>query len=128
MGVFDNQLALAERLITRWGELTTFQPLGNVSADPSKPWIVSANTTPAIPDVRIIFLPDNFKNRETEIYRLNENVTEGSILGYLWYQGFVPRSKDTIIRLDGTNIVINRVDEINPNGERIFYELKASIN
>lgn len=128
MGVFDNYLALGERLITRWGELTTYNVLDNSITDPTKPWVaIDAGTAP-IANVRMVFLPDDFKNRETELHRMHENVTRGNILAYLWYQGFVPKVKDTIIRADGTEIVINRVDEINPNGERIMYELKASIS
>jgi hypothetical protein len=128
MGVFDNQIALAERLITKYGELTTYNPLNNAIADPTKPWIVTDAGTPPIPNIRMVFLPDDFKNRETERNRLNENVTKGNTIIYLWYQGFIPRVKDTIIRLSGTEVVINRVDEINPNGEVILYEIKASIS
>lgn len=128
MGVFDNYVVLAEKLITRWGELTTYNTLNNAIPDPSKPWVVQDAGVAPTPNVRMVFLPDNFKNRETELHRLNENVTRGSILIYLWYQGFVPRAKDTIIRANGTEVVINRVDEINPNGERIIYELKASVS
>lgn len=123
--VFANQLAMAQRLIAKYGQFVTWnsQSLG-APVDGSQPW--KASDAPAVSkQIKIAFFP---LNRKT-IYTLGfltgstpnisdvHNVFEYGLMASV---PFTPNQKDTVVR-NGQQLRIDGIDVLRPDGTPLLY-------
>lgn len=119
MGVFDRQIATAQRLIKKYGEQVIWQSAPD-SEDNGQPW----NPEPVEPvDHRVVvaFFPTNSSIGQLIRMMRNSDVPTGNELGYMaQVSGFVPSSLDTIVRKSGAVYRIKNIDPLDPNGEGVI--------
>ena len=80
MAVFDSSIALATRLIIKYGEAVTWRKVtaNPVLPDVDKPWEPGVPITVEYP-TRILFLPFNKEDRQWMKYLKDTEVRTGSI-------------------------------------------------
>jgi len=120
--VFEDDLALVNELLTEFGETTAVlrRRTPGSPSDALKPWEPGApvltNNTPAM-----VFLD------ERSARRLDILVSEGEqavLVDPTPLGAFEPNPEtDVVVREDGSQWQIVRVDPLNPNGETILYTL-----
>jgi hypothetical protein len=122
MGQFDRQIALAQRLIKKYGEPCLWEPTGTpTTADPTKPWI-SADAAPVTPTpVSILFKRDN----QDVFARLTagSNIESGGQKAIMAANSIVPSMTDSVVRSDGTKLALQSIDKLAPNGQVIVWFL-----
>lgn len=119
MGVFDRQTATASRLITKYGQIVTWNQLSDgAPTDLDKPWKPGGVvTTPQT--ATIVFLPDTKENKQLLRYLAGSLTLTGTLTGLMAQVDFTPKPKDIVIR-DGTQLVIKSIDILDPNGEGVI--------
>jgi hypothetical protein len=127
MGVYDRQIATAQRMIAAKGELCTWRKMiAPVGDDPANP----AAGTPADYAVRIVFFPNNQLHLLSTLSMLKEtDIPGGRFYGLMGAVSFTPELVDTVINSKGKQFSIidtNGIDELAPNGETILYKLRFS--
>jgi hypothetical protein len=120
MGVYDRQIATAQRLIKEKGQTIIWRSMTDgAPSDSDQPWKPSAATqTDYMADV--LFLPRNRRNQEFLSLMEGIEVPKGDIVGYMGGVTFTPTLKDTIIR-GGETYTIASLDHLSPNGESILW-------
>lgn len=118
MARFDSAIALAERLIAKNGETTTFERTTPVEG--SAPWEPNAPTVEEI-EVSAVWL-----NRS--ILRADALAKEGE--AYVLVAGASlattpDPTRDRLVRADGTRFSVMRAEPLDPNGQMILYELRV---
>ena len=109
--VYGNFTTTARNLINEKGQLVVWNQRSATQA--SQEFLPNASTVTTY-RVRMVF------------FNLNYNLTDyyaprGSLIGYMSpFPVFVPSLNDYVTRA-GTDLIINRIDEISPNGEIIYY-------
>jgi len=125
MGRFDSSAALAKRLIDLNGEVVTLKLFIETLPDPLKPWIPGNSTEQDVP-TRAIFLNYNTQDAGktyadgTEIHRDDKKVLVAALL-----LGADPNLKGNIVRKDGTVFRIIKIKTLDPNGQKILFEIQA---
>lgn len=126
MGVYDRQVALAIRLITKYGQLCTWQkPTPGVGGTPADPAPAGAPTQ--ILNVPILFLSNKTEGLASLLSMIpGTEVPTGGVKALMPYTGFTPELVDTVLRgseqlglVDG-----NGVEVLNLNGEPILFYLR----
>lgn len=125
MGRFDSSQLLAQRLIDLNGETATLTVFTTVTPDPDKPWLPGDSAEQDVP-VRAVFL--NYNDQEagktyadgTEIHQDDKKVLIAA-LGLT----IDPNLQGTITRQDGTVLRIVKVKLLDPNGQKILFEVQA---
>ena len=111
MTVYGNFTATARSLITEKGQLITWNQRSATSA--SQEFVPNASTVTTY-SVRMVFF--NLNYRLTDFF-----APRGSLIGYMSpFPVFIPSVNDYVTR-DGRDLVVNKIDEISPNGEIIYY-------
>lgn len=126
MGVFDRQVASAQRMIKKYGEPCTWVQVTNgAPSDSSKPWIPSAANEVSTPCIIAFFPTDQQTQKKIQAMFDASEVPMGMETGYMGQTvGVNPTLKDIIVRKDGTIARILNIDTINPNGEQdILYTI-----
>lgn len=124
MGVYSRQQKSAKRIIRKKGELCQWVIPATATQDPDEPW----NTEP-VPEVvhtgiPIVFVPTNNKGLETLASLINGSpVSSGNVKGLMASVPFAPSKAHKVIRKDGRVLTIESIDEVNPNGESILFEI-----
>lgn len=113
---FDRQIETALRLIKKNGQPVIWRSLKNISSK-SEPWKPSGIESVDY-SVDICFLPIN--GRETKEYLGKTEVITGSVIGYMGKVDFEPSAKDVVMR-DGSELRIESIDLLSPNGQKILY-------
>ena len=121
MGTYDAAIDTAHRLIEAKGELSTLvRTVGGAPVDPNKPWLRSAPVETTYP-VHTVWLTES-------IIRKVSVVTEGEVFAILAAKDLavVPDpTTDHIRRADGRRYAIVSVEPLDPNGQKIIFEIKA---
>ena len=118
MGVFDSQIATAQRLISKFGQSCTWRKTDVSTPNPVKPWeMIPGTVTDAA--VKVVFV-SKFKEHFFLKYMANTEIPEGLFVGYMAAQSFTPAINDLLIRGSET-LTIQAVDIVAPNGEPILY-------
>jgi hypothetical protein len=125
MARFDRAQSLAERLISLNGERAILTLFSTTTPDPSKPWLPGDSTRQDVL-VRAVFL--NYNTQESgrtyaegsEIHRDDKKVLVAA-------RGITvtPNLQGEITRQDGTKLRIVKVKILDPNGQKILFELQA---
>lgn len=116
----DNFEAMVANQIARKGQLVTYKQIAlDAPADPNKPWIVGTKTETQH-SVKIAFLPDDFKNRETVRYMTGTEIPQGYTIGFMAKQTFTPKINDVISR-DGVEVIVRTIDIYRPAGQPLLY-------
>lgn len=124
MGVYDSQIALAERLISEKGKEVQLVRRTVVVPDPSKPW-ETGTSTEVITNVHAVFLNFNQKDLETQHRMYGEiEVGDRKVLIAAAATGGPISIKD-VLRDGATEYTIEYVQVISPNGEDILYTARA---
>jgi len=119
MGIYDSKVALALRLIEKYGQSVIWQQLADgVPLDPAKPWKPSEGT-PTEHTVSIAFLPREKENEKSSQYMKESEVPKGLLLGYMGQVSFTPELKDVIVR-GSIQYVVETIDTVEPNDEGVI--------
>lgn len=119
MGVFDRQIALANRMITANGEICTWkQAAAPVVADQTKPWIAT-NGAPTEFEVLLLFL----SRSSSPLARLfgNANIEVGKLKALMPATSFVPSLADTVVRSGAVSLQLDSIEPLSPNGQVILW-------
>jgi hypothetical protein len=115
---YDNARALALRLITKFGELSTIQRRSDTIPDSTEPWNRTAAETGY--QVRAVWL-------EAELGReLGTVVEAGDQIVYVAASGLAitpTAATDQIVRADGTRFSITHVRQLKPGAQYVMFEL-----
>lgn len=123
MGVFDRQIALALRLIAKYGETSQFIVRTANAVDPATPWIPTGETDVSN-DVKIVYL-SNGKGNELFKMLLKSDVPTGGQRGLMAAVNFDPKIDSVIVRPSASRqYKLKTIDPIAPNGEMILYKLE----
>ncbi len=123
MARFDRQIATAQRLIKKNGQLVTWRPIENGDpANPDKPWRPSLKASKDN-SVYICFLPITREGAETFTFLSGSLVPDGSICGLMGAVDFEPNLKDVVIR-NGVEFRMETLDILAPNGQAILYTMR----
>jgi hypothetical protein len=116
----DNFEAMIANQIARKGQFVTYRQISlDAPADPNKPWIVGTKTETQH-NVKMVFLPDDFKNRETVRYMTGTEIPDGFSIAFMAKQSFTPKINDVITR-DGRELVVRTFDIYRPAGSPLLY-------
>lgn len=122
--IYDRAIATAARLIAKYGQQIVWNANTNTApVDPSQPWKPAAiSATSNYP--YIVFLPENRIGYEFLAALVGTEVPQGCVEGLMpGNVGFVPTSKDTIVR-NGVTMAIETIDVIAPNGTPVLYVIR----
>lgn len=121
MGEYDRQIANAQRLIARKGQLVTWRQQQR-TPDPAKPWEVTSAPVDYAPS--ICFLPVDKETRQFVNYLTGSNETKvGSVIGLMGNVAFEPSASDVVIR-DGKTLEIANIELLSPNGQKVLYTIE----
>lgn len=124
-GVFDRQIATAQRLIAKYGQDVTWQTVvDGAPADAAKPWKpAEATDTQTTTKVCFVAVRDN-DWRKLLAYLKGTEVPVGRLAGLMAGNvSFTPKLKDIVIR-DGVTLNVTNIDLVSPNGQKILYILE----
>lgn len=125
MGVYDRQVALAERLIREKGKVVQIVRQTTVT-DPTKPW-ESGIPTEVLDDAHGVFLNFNQKDLETMSKMSGASEIQASdrkvLLAAAALSG-APTINDKLREVDG-DWSIEWVQVLSPNGENILYTMRV---
>lgn len=125
MGVYDRQIATAQRIIKAKGEACVWaSQIPPTTPDPDKPWLITPGAPVEYPDVAIAFFPLERQFSELIRYLKGTDIVGGSLYGLMGAVDFVPQITDTVVRKDGTRLSIASIDPLAPNGEKILYTIE----
>ena len=124
MGRFDSSHLLAKRLIDLNGESVTIK-LFTTQPVPGKPWLPEQATSQDVP-AKAVFLNYNTQDSGktysdgTEIHRDDKKVLIAA-------QGLTAdlNLQSTLTRQDGTVFNVLKIKLLDPNGQKILYEVQA---
>lgn len=122
MGVFDRQIATAQRLIEKYGQKVIWN--SKLKADNAgQPWKPGqAADTPH--EVSICFVPKTDRLSRQLIQALTgTEVKVGSLAGLMGVTDFTPSGDDYVTR-DGKLLTIDTLDVLNPNGQIVLYTIE----
>lgn len=127
MGVYDRLKATARRLITKYGESSTYHSRpATVPKNPAQPWN-PGKAEPTNYTERIAFFPIGGATKRLIRSMKDSEVETGTTLAYMASVSFKPSLKDTITRKDGTVLRIIDASPIAPNEEgAIIYEMELA--
>lgn len=121
MGKYDAQVALAKRLLEKYGEKAKLvRSTPGAPADPLKPWEPG---TPAVTsrNVSAVYLNHSVLRRETL-------AKEGEIFAIVAASDLKVAPDPTIdhlLRASGTRYAIEKSEPLDPSGQAIIYEITA---
>jgi hypothetical protein len=117
---YTRQIESAKRLIAKYGQAVTFRKIANGTPENLEmPW----KPGPAVQtdySVSMAFFPVGRVKNEFEHYSKDMQTPEGSELGYMASQDFVPAIKDVVLR-GGEVLTVRSIDRIAPDGTPILY-------
>ncbi|AMW36194.1 head tail joining protein [Xanthomonas phage XAJ2] len=124
MGIFDRQIASAERAIAKNGQAVKWLLIGEASQEGSEPWN-NPNPAPVEKDVVICFLPPTAQSKYFSVLANGQSDLPSSYMRGLMKGNidFVPTVKSTVIR-DGQALTVRAVEKLSPNGEKVLYKLE----
>lgn len=126
MGIFDRQIASAQRLIDRNGKLVDWVKLvtPNNEDNDDTPWETITPDEPTATPVKIVFLPNTGATRRSLQTLPDTQIPTCSTLGYMAAQSFDPAVDDVVYKEPGqpdTRLTIEAIDTIVPNGDAILH-------
>lgn len=124
MGIYDNAVKTAKRLIHRYGQPVTWRQPAAVSND-ATPWNPTA-AAPTDEPVKIVFLPKNNESQALLRYLAGTEITIGSLQGLMPVVDFTPDLSDVVLR-DGKELRIKAITPLSPGGVIIFYTIEFDV-
>lgn len=119
MARFDRQVATAQRLIAKNGEVVPMT-VRTMVEDPDKPWEVVPQEQTY--DVTICFLPLTANSLASISKMRDSEVPKGAVQGLMGQVPFDPHLNCTVIR-DGKTLAVYYMDVLSPNGQKILYTM-----
>lgn len=124
MGIYDNAVKTAKRLIHRYGQSVTWrQPAATTPGN--TPWKPTA-AAPTDETVKIVFLPKTGDSKELLRYLAGTEITIGSLQGLMPVTDFEPDLNDVVLR-DGKELRIKAITPLSPGGVIIFYTIEFDV-
>jgi len=127
MGVFTEEIEFVKQDIDEFGKDLVWRKLINTDLpDEAKPWQPGDYDVEDFP-VRILLIPFNKEDRQTQKYPKDSSISSGSVMGLMAAGGleFEPKLRDVVI--DGEQqIKVTNINKLSPNGEDILYFLELS--
>jgi hypothetical protein len=121
MSVYTPFIALAQRLITKWGmNCNVYAPVNGAPVVPGQDW-KPTNGTPVIGNIRLVFFPEETINYYSKTKGLVMN--EQYQIGYEYYlapTGFEPELNQVVDKA-GTKFRVKYVQKYAPAGEVVLY-------
>jgi hypothetical protein len=121
MGVYDRQIASAQRMIEKYGEVVTWLQRVATGGTAAKP---GSTTTTEIAGVRMAFLPIDREYLDTYVSKMKlTDIPTGMVQAFMGQVAFTPTDKDGVRRSNGEvlNIVDdNAIEVYDPNGEGVI--------
>lgn len=131
MAQYDKSIALATRLITKFGAPAVLRRFTDASlADPDKPWRRSKPSNTDIP-VQAVFLNFGDMGRAGEQYMAGTDIQTGDKLVFIPGEGLseAPRLRDRLYRdgadPDDEGWAIVQVQTLDPNGQQVLHQLQV---
>lgn len=118
--MFERQTKTAQKLISKYGQDVTFVHILDEKQN-DRPWLTQVRDEAEL-TVKMVFLPLNRSGLETLTLMNKSEVAQKALLAYMPKQNFEPSLNDYVIR-DGERLEILSIDEINPNGESVYFKL-----
>ena len=125
MGRFDSQQLLAKRLIDLNGEDVVLTVFGGTIPDPDKPWLPGTSTSQNV-SARAVWL--NYNTQEAgQTYADGSDIQRDDKKVLVAAVGLTadPELLTKITRQDGTEFSIIKVKTLDPNGQKILFEIQA---
>ena len=130
MGVFDRQIATAQRLIRRNGRLVYFRvSTPGAPIDPNKPWILG-DPTSVIHSVPMVLLPRDIRTERFMAALAGTDTVTGSDYGLMGAVPFTVEPNQHIYSDQAaTNVLrtIRNFDLLAPNGDPILYTIQFEV-
>lgn len=124
MAVYKRQQMAAKRMIRKKGELCQWVIPASQVENPDEPWNSEPIQEVIHKNIPIVFVPTNNKGLETlASLVIGSQVASGNVKGFMATVPFTPSKDHTVIRKDGRVLTIETIDEVNPNGESILFEI-----
>lgn len=112
MGQFDRQVALAQRLIQKFGVVVRWYQLGVPTIpDATKPWL-KANAADTFNDVYVVFLDEGDAFLR---HMLGDDVPTGGLYGLMGSVNFTPKLTDYIKHESTQYTVVDPLRKLSPN-------------
>jgi hypothetical protein len=121
MGKFDRAVATAQRLISENGQSVLWRQI-SAGAAVGTPW-GDATVTTIDYTVNMVFFPDTMANHEWLATRPQDGIPRGGVVGLFTTALFIPTVNDVVVR-NGKNMTVVSVDQLSPNGQAIYYEVR----
>jgi len=127
MGVFDRQIAIVQKLISKYGQTVEFKTITQTITNPAKPWEATDSTIST--NLKMIFLSpsasgESLLGRELLQYMKGTEVSFGEIRGLMaFHSTVVPKMADIVVR-DSKELKIKAIDILAPNGQTILYTIE----
>lgn len=119
MAQYDAPVALAKRLILKYGEAATIsRTVPGTPPDATKPWEPGAPQVSSV-GVSAVFLNESLLRRDTM-------VKEGQSFALVPASDLAVEpdpTTDAVVRADGRRYAIDKVEPLNPAGQPVMYEL-----
>lgn len=124
MGRFDRQVATAQRLIKKNGQLVQWKAIRNgAPVDSSQPWKPTQSDDPPVTQgVYIAFFPIDKDTQRTYQALPGAEQPIKNEYGLMGAVDFEPNWKDVVIR-NGVEYRIDKFDTLAPNGQNILYTI-----
>lgn len=124
VGIFDRQIATAQRLVERYGQKVQWKSfVKGAPSDPLKPWLPT-EAIDNLHDVFICFVPARDSAMRLLLASLKgSEITVGRLAGLMGAVDFEPARTDSVIR-DGVELSVDNIDLLSPNGQKILYTIE----
>lgn len=124
---FDSSQLLAKRLIDLNGEDAVVTVFTSTTPDPDKPWLPGESAAQDVP-VRAVFL--NYNTQDSgRTYADGSDIQRDDKKVLIAALGLTadPNLQGTITRQDGTKLRVLKVKLLDPNGQKILFEVQARV-
>jgi len=123
MAQFDNAIALAQRLIAKYGQRVVWQSVTETTPNPLEPWNKVAGD-PVNHPVSICFVsPRDNEWRKLIALLKGTEITVSRLAGLMGAVTFTPKQNDFVNRA-GTQLKVKEFDVLAPNGQIVLYTIE----
>lgn len=130
MGVFDRQIATAQRLIKKNGRVVYFKvETPGAPVDPAEPWILGPPTV-SIHGVSVVFLPQGIQTARFMAAITGTDVVTGKDYGLMGAVNFDVEVNQHVYEDAAATVVLRTIrdfDLLSPNGQNILYTMQFEV-
>lgn len=96
-----------------------------VASNPAEPWNVERGV-PSTTNIKMLFVESEHRNEELIRYLVKTELSVGTLLGFMYPQGFTPKQKD-FVTWNGWHLIANTIREIRPIDDVILYIIEFGL-